>query len=162
MALETDSQPTEKEESSEGEKVKKRGGLKKKLVLLVVVLLVAGAGAKFVLFKGGEAEAKPERPVEGEVVDVGTMVVNLDGDAMRYARVGLAIVASEGASSEVILGRVALVKDAAISKIASYPSRKLQTPKGQDDLRSGLTKAARRIYSDGEVIRVVLTELVIQ
>lgn len=152
------------DEGSEAQKPKKKrlGGLKKKLVLLVVVLIAAGGATKFVLFKGGDAEAKADKVVEGEIVDVGTIVVNLDGSTTRYARVGLAIVAAEGASAEAILARVALLKDAAISKIASYPSEKLQTAKGHQQLRSALSKSARRIYADGEVVRVVLTELVIQ
>jgi flagellar FliL protein len=137
---------------------------KKKLMMIVLALVVAAAGAKFFVLKPSASEAKPEKEpvVEGEVLDVGVLVVNLNDSSYGYARVGLAVVTAEGSDAEHLTSRLALLKDAAISEISHYKGSELASPKGQNKLRDQLTEQAHEIYHDGEVIRVVLTELVIQ
>ena len=151
---------TKKATKKEGKKEGKKGGRLKLIIMVVAVLAVAGGAKTFLL--GGEAPAKPEPPEEGEVVDIGTLVVNIGGSRSTYARVGLAMVTTLGSDPEAVGGRVALVKDAAIGVIAESSPEFLASHKGQSKLRGALSKSARKIYPDGEVLRVVLTELVIQ
>lgn len=148
-----------------GEGEKKRGGKRKLFVIIGAVALVA-AGAFFGmrLFGGSDAEAaeaESEPPAEGEVLDVATLTTTVGGDA-SLARVGLAVVLSEDAVGDDVSGRFPLLEDAAVSELAATEAQELRTADGADALRKRLTKRAGEIYPDGEVLRVLLTELVIQ
>lgn len=156
----------DKQADAEGEATGKKG--KRKLFVIVGLVLVVAAGAFFGLrfFSGGEAgaeeaESEREAPGEGEVLDVATLTTTVAGDA-TLARVGLAVVLSEEATGDVVTPRYPLLKDAAVSELARTDAQTLRTAEGADDLRARLTKRARRIYPDGEVLRVLLTELVVQ
>ena len=71
-------------------------GGKKKLLMIVLVLVLAAAGAAyFFLFAPGSAEA--EEPVEGEVLVIEPVAVNLAGGG--YLKIGLALQFIEGAGS---------------------------------------------------------------
>jgi flagellar basal body-associated protein FliL len=139
---------------------------RRKVVILLVLALVVGAGA-FVamrLLSGPPAQAstaEPE-PVEGAVLEVAEMTATLSGDVPHLARVGFAVVLEESADSAVVESKFALLKDAAVTELAQSSAESLVTPEGVDDLRSRLTVRAHDIYPDGEVLRVVLTGLVVQ
>jgi len=70
-----------------------KGGKKKLLLILAVVLVAAAGAAYFFLFSGGSAEA--EEPVEGEVLVIEPVAVNLAGGG--YLKIGLALQFAEGA-----------------------------------------------------------------
>lgn len=140
---------------------------RRRLRLVVGLLLLGALGAGgYLLFLGGGAEAaeeKVEEPVaEGPVVEVGTLTTNLAGAANRYARVGVALVLRDGAVAADVEGRFALVKDAAITEIGRHEAAALQGADGTERLRAGLAEQITAVYPDGEVLRVVLTELLIQ
>lgn len=134
-----------------------------RLVLLVVVVLAAaGAVSVFVLGGGSDAEEVPEAPVEGAVVDVAQMTANLAGPQVHYVRLGFAAVLAEGLVAGDVDGQFPLLKDAALSELGLLSPAQLLTPEGVEELRARLSERARTIYPDGEVLRVVLTELVVQ
>lgn len=136
------------------------------LIVAAVVFVALGAGAYFLLLAGdGEAtgtEAEPEPVAEGPVVEVGTLTTNLAGANGRYARVGIALVLSADADAAAVGERFALVKDAAITEIGRHDAAALQAAGGTETLRDGLAERITRLYPDGEVLRVVLTELLVQ
>jgi flagellar basal body-associated protein FliL len=138
---------------------------KKKLLLFVLpAMLMAGVGAKMTVFKGetDTEEVEHAEPLEGEIVDVGSLTVNLADEGRRYARVGIALVLSETADAEEVANRIPLLKDAASTKIASHSSLQLRTPEGKELLRGELTEAAREVWEGDEVLRVALTEILVQ
>lgn len=143
-----------------------RGRGRRRLVLVVALVLglVAG-GVGFAQFLGGgepDADNAPtEQPVEGAVLTVATLTSSVRGDA-ELARVGLAVVTVEGAAESEVVERFPLVQDAAVSELARTPATELRTARGADALRRRLTRRAQDIYPDGEVLRVLLTELVVQ
>ena len=144
------------------EKGPKKG--KKKLLLIgavVLVLLCAGGGY---LFLGGEdAEAaENEAPPEGEIVPVEEMTVNLAGPELHYARVAFSLVLAEGADPAVIEERKPLLHDAAITELTRLSPEELRGPEGPDTARDRLGARAKEIYPDGEVLRAVLTKLLVQ
>lgn len=142
-------------------------GGKKKLLLLVIVALVAG-GAGFAFFSGmlgggDEAEASEPAPVvEGEVVDVATLTTNVGGNDPGYLRVGVAAVLAEGVVVDTVAPRYPLLKDAVLSEASQFTRGELETPEGLERLRTTLSKRARDLYPEGEVLRIVLTELLVQ
>lgn len=158
----TTAPPTTTAEPSQEAPARRRSRLR--LVIVAIVVLVgAGVGGYLFLTGGEAASAEVEAPpAEGAVVEVGTLTTNLAGSPGRYARVGLALVLAEGTDPATVEERFALVKDAAISELGQHDAATLQGPEGSQELRDGLARRLGQVYPDGEVLRVVLTELLVQ
>ena len=145
----------------------KKGG-KKKLIIGVVGAVAVAGGAYFFLMGGGGEEADPEAATtttvaaEGAVIEAGQLTVNLADEETRYARLNFAVVLSMGADSAVVGERIPLLQDAALSLLTGYTSDDLLGPEGLDRLRGDLSESALEIYANGEVLRVVLTEVIVQ
>ncbi len=146
----------------------KKGG-KKKLIIGVVGLVAVAGGAYFFLLGGGGGEpVDPEAAttttvvVEGAVIEAGQLTVNLADEETRYARLNFAVVLAMGADSAVVGERIPLLQDAALSVLTGYTSADLLAADGLDRLRGELSESALEIYADGEVLRVVLTEVIVQ
>ncbi len=142
---------------------------RKKLVIGLVLLLVLGgvaAAALTGMLPGtgvdGDVAAAPAPPVEGAVVDVADMTASVGGDQPGYVRFGFAAVLVQDADQAAVSSRFALLKDAALTEISQTSLSALRTPEGIDALRAALTARAHGIYPDGEVLRIVLTDLLIQ
>lgn len=145
----------------EGEE--KPGGGKKKLLLIVLPLLLAGGGAAY-FFLGMSGDEAPTDTtiapvVEGEVVPVDTMTVNLPDD--HYAKVGFALVLDSMADPASIEPKLPIVKDAALSILTRFDAQELSTSDGMERLRDELSDFTSKEF-DGDVLRVVLTELLVQ
>lgn len=144
----------------------KKGGKGKLIGMIVggVVLL----GAVYFLFLGGgggDAEAGVTTttvPVEGAVIESDQMTVTLADDPVRYARITFAVVLPEGGDSALVGDKMPLLKDAALDVVSDMTAADLIGRDGLDLLRKDLTGKALEIYVDGEVLRVVLTEVLVQ
>ncbi|MCP4309125.1 MAG: flagellar basal body-associated FliL family protein [bacterium] len=144
----------------------KKGGKGKLIGIIggVVVLL----GAVYFLFLGGgggDAEAGVTTTtvvVEGAVIEVDEMTVTLTDDPIRYARLSFAVVLPMGGDSAAVGDRVPVLKDAVLDVMSGYAAADLVGPEALAVLRDELTESALDVYEDGEVIRVVLTEVLIQ
>jgi len=147
------------------EPVEKRG--KKKLIMMIGGVMVL-LGAVYFLFLsggGGDAEAGVTTttvPVEGAVIESEQMTVTLADDPVRYARITFAVVLPEGGDSTVVGERMPLLKDAALDVVSGMTAADLLGPDALDSLRSDLTSKALEVYVNGEVLRVVLTEVLVQ
>jgi flagellar basal body-associated protein FliL len=143
---------------------RKRGRLLLVIVTVAVVAGVAvGAALYLLVLSGGEAEATDPPPVvEGAVVDVAEMTLNLAGPQMHYARLSLAAVLAEKADEGKVQLRFPLLKDAVISEVGTFSAEVLRTPEGVEQLRQRLSERAVALYPEGEVLRIVFTELVVQ
>lgn len=150
------------------EETEKSGGKGKLIGIIGGVVVLVGAGLFF--FLGGSSDADENAPppdeeaavVEGAVIEGDTMTFNLADDDTRYARVTFAVVLPEGGDSATVGERMPLLKDAALRIMSGYTSADLLATRGLDDLREDLTQAAAEVYRDGEVLRVVLTEVLVQ
>ena len=136
---------------------------KKRWVLIVAVLLavIAGGAAAAFFLLGGDAEAEEAKLIEGEIVQLEPQTTTLGTGPATHARVAIAIVLAEGVSVEVVAPRAPLLKDALLRELATMDSETLRTVDGSDQLRQRLTADAREIWEEGEVVRIVLTELVV-
>ncbi len=149
------------------EETTEKSGSKKKLIMIVVPIVVVIAGAAVFFLRGGDtAEAAVVTTtapvVEGEVIEVDTMTVNLVGEEGRYARIGFAVVLDSTANTGVVGMKVPLMRDATLTVMTGFDSAELQTAEGMERLRQELSDAIVAIFPDREVIRVVLTELIVQ
>ncbi len=130
----------------------------------VLVLL----GAVYFLFLGGgggEEEAGVTTttvPVEGAVIEVDEMTITLSDDPVRYARLKFAVVLPEGGDTAAVGDRVPVLKDAVLVVVAGYSAADLVGPDALVGLRDDLTASALEVFAEGEVLRVVLTEVLVQ
>lgn len=137
----------------------------KLIVILIAVLLLGGAGyAAMTMFGGGDTEpvVVETEPAEGEIVPVGDMTTGLAGDDPKYVRLSMSLVLSEQATAGDVEARIPLLRDRALDVLMSTDSATLQTADGADTLRAELTDAAQQVYEDEQVLRVVLTDLLVQ
>ena len=150
---------TEEEEPKKGGKGKLIGMIGGVLVLLCAVyFLFLGGG-------GGEEEAGVTTttiPVEGAVIEVDEMTITLTDSPVRYARLKFAVVLPEGGDSTVVGERIPILKDAVLDVVSAYGAEDLMGPDGLGDLRDELTAQALTVFTEGEVLRVVLTEVLVQ
>ena len=144
--------------------------------LTIVALAIAVAALAFTFLKPGAApaeapaEAAHVEPKPGPVVDVGQMSVNL-ADAGRYARVSFALVLTEGTvvgggghggGEGGVEAQFPLVKEAVLFEFSKVTADQIRAPGGLDAIANTLSERVRAIYPHGEVMRVVLTELLVQ
>jgi flagellar basal body-associated protein FliL len=147
----------------EGE-VKKKG--KGKLVVIVVAAMLAGGvGAKFTVLSGGKpGTPKPTptpTPSPGQVIDLGDLTINL-AEPSRYALVGLAVELGKKADPATITSQMPLLKDAGVRKLNGLSAATLLSSAGQDTVRTELTDQAQQIFGKDKIVRVLLTEVVVQ
>jgi flagellar FliL protein len=153
-----------KEETGESQEPAEGAGKKgkKKLVLIVLPLVLALAGGGY-FFMGRSAGSPTEttiaEPVEGEVLVIDTMTVNLPED--HYAKVGFALVLSAEAAAEEVKAHLPLMQDAALEILTGFDAQELGSHDGMERLKAELTEHATEEF-EGEVLRVVLTELLVQ
>jgi flagellar basal body-associated protein FliL len=125
-------------------------------------------GAVYFLFLGGgggDAEAAVTTttiPAEGSVIEGDQMTVTLSDYPIRYARLTFAVVLPEGGDSAVIGDKMPLLKDAVLDVVSPMTAAELIGPGALDGLRADLTEKALEIFTEGEVLRVVLTEVLVQ
>ncbi len=150
------------------ESAEDKGGSKKKFMIIGAVVVVAAVG--YFMFGGSSApeeemaEEEMTEVVEGEVIEIGKMTIVLadEGESLRYARIGLAVVMSELGDSGVVGTKVSLIQDAAITVISEFTSDDLRGADGANLARAKLTEEVLKIFPDGDVVRVVLTEMILQ
>lgn len=140
-----------------------KGSRRTLVIVVVVVLVLAAVAAKALLFPGSAADAgPPATPVEGEVVTIGQMTTSLAGGGTHYARVELAAVANAAADAAGLEDRFPLMRDQALTVLMGFTADQLRTVEGADALRVALTERAQQVWEDDQVLRIVLTDLLVQ
>ena len=141
---------------------------KKTLIFIIGGVLAVGAAAFVFLGGGGGSEAEAAAvtttlvPVEGPVIEADQMTVNLADPDARYARVKFAVVLPEGGDSAAVGERFPILKDSILSVLSGYEAADLKGADALDELRRAFTDKAFEVYEEGEVLRVVITELLVQ
>jgi flagellar protein FliL len=140
---------------------------KKKVILAVVALAIGGGAYKFVLAPAPAASDEDVPPealalVEGEIIELPEVVINLADPETRYARVGLALVLEEGIVAKDFEAESAIAKDVALSYLSSYTYGQLRDPALKEQAKAELSRLVREAYGDAKVVRVLWTVLVMQ
>jgi flagellar FliL protein len=145
----------------------KRGKLLIIAVVGVVVLGALGGAAWFFVprFLGGDKEeaapAKVELPVK-VTVPLGAVVVNLNGEARRYVRVGVSLGVPGPKDAKEVEESKSQVLDLLISVFASADVETLASEDGKTELKEELLARIREELHLENVARVYFTEFVIQ
>jgi flagellar basal body-associated protein FliL len=140
------------------------GGRKRLVVVVPVVLLVLGAAAAWLQVFAPEADGDDAEIelTEGEIVSLEPQTTSLGEAKLHHARVAVAVVLAEGIDPAVVPPRAALLQDALLRELATMDADGIRSAEGSDDLRRRLSEDARGIWEGDQVIRVVLTELLVQ
>ncbi len=137
------------------------GGRRKLVVLLALaaLLLLAGGGVWYFLLDG---DGEPPEPEDGEIVSLEPLTTTTGEEALRHARVGIAIVLVDGQDPAVVEPSIPLLQDALLREVAGMSADQLRSVEGSEQLRLRLTAHARDIWGEDVVRRVVLVELLLQ
>jgi len=141
---------------------------KGKLIGIVVGVLVLLGVAYFVFLGGGGGDSEEAGVTtttvvaDGPVIEVDEMTITLADDPIRYARLKFAVVLPAGGDTTVVGDRVPLLKDAVLTAISGYTADQLVGAEALDTLRDQLTASALTVFTEGEVLRVVITEVLVQ
>ena len=140
---------------------------KKKLFMIIGGVAVLGVG--YFMFMGGGGEPVDENAaptttviVEGAVIEAEQMTVNLADEDPRYARLKFAVVLPEGGDAAAVGERFPMLKDAVLDVVNGYTVADMREPDILDTLREEFTGKALEVWPDGDVLRVLITELLIQ
>jgi flagellar basal body-associated protein FliL len=157
--------PTDVEDEDDEE----GGGRKKKLVLLVAALAASGAVYQFVLKSPPADEAMTSttevteaEPVEGEIVELEEMILNIEGTEAGYLRIGLALVLDEATLAADFEPEVAIAKDVAVQYLSAQNAETLRTAEGRMAAKEELSALIREAYGGEKVVRVLFTAMVMQ
>ncbi len=155
-------------EPVEGEEEEKKGGGKlKKLVMIGGVLGALFAVYSFVLkptpepMPDGIALVEPD-PIEGEIIELPEMVINIEDDSVTFLRIGVAIVLEEGTLAADFEGESAIAEDIILNDLSGRSAEELRSPLGKQLVKDTLSNELRAAYGDEKVIRVLFTVLVMQ
>ena len=143
-----------------------KGGNKKKLMIGGGVAVLAVVGYLFLGGGGGDPEAAGTTTttvvMEGAVIESDEMTVNLADDSVRYARIKVGLVLPVDGDSTAIGERMPILKDSILGVVGRYDAATLLEPDTLDELRQRFTDEANEVWTEGEVLRVVITELLVQ
>ncbi len=142
------------------------GGGKKKMIMGLGGVLLLGAAYQFVLKPAPEviiveADAEVEL-IEGEIVELPEMVLNLNGEGAGYLRVGIAVILEEGTLAADFEAESAIAKDVAIEFLSAQTQEDLRDPAAKKKAKEDLSTLMREAYGDEKVVRVLFTTLVMQ
>lgn len=148
------------------ETTEKGGGSKKKLMIGGGVAALAVVGYLFLGGGGGDPEAMDTTTttvvVEGAVIESDEMTVNLTGTTVRYARIKVGLVLPLDGDSATVGERMPILKDSILGVVGRYDAETLLEADTLDELRQRFTDEANEVWTEGEVLRVVITELLVQ
>lgn len=164
------------EEVNEG----KKSGKLKWIIIIVVVLALLGGGGFFAYTKFFAApeeapseEAKVEKslqdgeqpPVvgEGQLVPLPMFLVNLaDPLGRRYLKLGLEVEVRDEKVAAELTTKQAQIKDSLLLLLSSKSYDSLSTLKSKIELKTEVVERLNQVLGNGSVLRVYITEMVIQ
>lgn len=167
-----------KKDEGDGEE-EEAGGGKKKIIMIVGAVLLLGGVYKFVLAKPAEPASSltPEElaammtpdqkaallePPEGEIVPMDEMILNLSGPDKVYLKIQLALVLDTETLAEEFKLELPIAQDVAVLYLSSLEPEELQTLEGKEHVKEVLTEKIKEEYKGEKVMKVLITELVMQ
>ena len=154
----------------------KKGGLLKWIIIAVVIILL-GVGGYFgyTMFLAEPDEAQTEQTdgegeemedlatLEGQLVPLPVFLVNLaDPLGRRYLKLGLEVEVRDDEAANKLINFEAKIKDTLILYLSSKSFESLSTMQAKVELKQGIVDRLNQILGRGSVLRVFITEMVVQ
>ncbi|WP_229591338.1 flagellar basal body-associated FliL family protein [Pseudodesulfovibrio sediminis] len=158
------------------EEGKKKGGMLKWIIILVV-LIALGVGGYFgyTMFIAAPSEddaatsemtdgdQEPLENLEGTLVPLPTFLVNLaDPLGRRYLKLGIEVEVRDEEASAALTAKEAKIKDALLLLLSSKTYDGLSSTKAKIELKQEIADRLNQVIGKGGVLRVYITEMVIQ
>jgi len=152
----------------------KKGGKLKWIILIVLLLGLAGGGyfayTKFFAAPAEESQAEAEpadqqmaEEAEGTLVPLPLFLVNLaDPLGRRYLKLGLEVEVRDEKVTEALNKNEAKIKDTMLLLLSSKTFDQLSTLKDKVELKQEIVRRLNQILGNGAILRVYITEMVIQ
>lgn len=155
-------------DEDDGEEEEEGGG-KKKIIMIVGGLAALGGVYNFVLKPSpppdelaATAEPVEVEPMEGEILELEEMILNIGGEDSGFLRVGIAIVLDDVTIAKDFEAESAIAKDVAVHYLSSLDKEQLRDPAGREAAKEELSMLVREAYGEEKVVRVLFTALVMQ
>jgi len=155
----------------------KKGGMMK-WIIIVVVLIALGVGGYFgytMFFAPPKEEAateetaqdggdqKPLESLEGQLVPLPVFLVNLaDPLGRRYLKLGIEVEVRDPKAQETLLKYEAKIKDTLLLLLSSKTYDGLSSMEAKVKLKQEIADRLNQIVGKGSILRVYITEMVIQ
>lgn len=156
----------------------KKGGMLKWIIILVVLILL-GVGGYFgytmffaasdeptmeEMAEGGGAQDEGDMDsLEGQLVPLPLFLVNLsDPLGRRYLKLGLEVEVRDADAMAELNAKEAQIKDTLLLLLSSKTYDGLSTMKAKMELKQEIVDRLNQILGAGSVLRVYITEMVIQ
>jgi flagellar FliL protein len=163
------------EELNQEEGKKKKGGLLK-WIIIVVLLAALGVGGWFgykMFFAAPDEETaaeqeagdpgKPAEQLEGQLVALPTFLVNLaDPLGRRYLKLEVEVEVRDADAQAALTKYEAKIKDTLLLLLSSKTYEGLSTIQAKVELKQEIADRLNQIIGNGGVLRVYITEMVIQ
>jgi flagellar FliL protein len=166
----------------EAKKEKKKGGKLKWIIIAVVALGLLGGGGYFAYTKffagagdGAAGEDKATADAKGEdspgeeklgktaIVSLPTFVVNLaDPLGRRYLKLGVDVEVMDEAASQELTAATPKVRDTVILLLSSKTFADLTSMESKLLLKKEIVERLNQVMGGSKVLRVYITEMVIQ
>lgn len=162
------------EELGPGEE-KKSGMLK--WIIIVVILIALGVGGYFgyTMFMAPPAddaatekmvegeEGAPLESLEGQIVPLPQFLVNLaDPLGRRYLKLGIEVEVRDPEAEAALIKYDAKIKDTLLLLLSSKTMESLSSMKAKVELKQEIADRLNQILGSGTILRVYITEMVIQ
>ncbi len=152
------------------EEAKKKSKVKDPKILGIGGIVIAALVYQFALKAPPETEmVEPDpEPVEGAIVELDEMVLNLEDENASYLRVGVAVVLNELEDPAMFEADQAIAKDVIVDYLGSRTAADLAPGDARQATKEELSKLMVEAYGEDEaygeerVIRVLFTALVMQ
>ena len=154
----------------------KKGGMLK-WIIIAVVLILLGVGGYFgyTMFfaapseeaateqAAGDGTQPPPEAMEGQLMPLPVFLVNLaDPLGRRYLKLGLEVEVRDPEVAASLTKYQAKIKDTLLLLLSSKTYDGLSTMKDKVELKQEIANRLNQILGDGAILRVYITEMVIQ
>lgn len=100
--------------------------------------------------------------VEGEILELPEMVLNLHDPDVTYLRIAVALVLEDGVAAADFEAESAIAKDILVQELSQLSAFDLEDPTRRVEVKNQLSELVRDAYGDTKVSRVLFTALVMQ
>jgi len=151
-------------DKTDEEEAPKKSKVKDPKILGIGGIVIAALVYQFALKAPPETEMVVEdpEPVEGAIVELDEMVLNLEDENASYLRVGVAVVLTDLEDPALFEADEAIAKDVIVDYLGSRTSEDFAPGEARSDTKEELSELMVEAYGDDRVIRVLFTALVMQ
>jgi len=139
------------------------------LIISLVILLASGAAYGVFTIMGGPLGAagggSKEKDGPGPMFEIGTLIVNLAPNGTpggRFVRANIVLEADSDKTLRELARREPQVKDRVIAVVREKTAASIAGADGQEQLRRELLSSVNELLTEGQVVQVWFTDLVVQ